>query len=74
MARGANQKLKILYVAKILNTTDEEHPITCEEILRYLEANGIEAERKTVYSDIEALQNGHCFAARQRVFSGIPHL
>ena len=57
MARGANQKLKILYVAKILNTTDEEHPITCEEILRYLEANGIEAERKTVYSDIEALQN-----------------
>ena len=57
MAKGANQKLKILYLMKILmERTDENHSITMPEIISALEAYGISAERKSVYSDIESLR------------------
>ena len=49
MAKGANQKLKILYLMKILlEKTDEEHSITMQEIIDSLEAYGIQAERKSL--------------------------
>ncbi|MBQ9988330.1 MAG: WYL domain-containing protein [Clostridia bacterium] len=57
MARAANQKLKILYLLKMLmEQTDEEHPLSMTQILAQLENQGIRAERKSVYDDIEALR------------------
>ncbi len=57
MAKGVNQKLKIIYLMKILlEKTDEEHSITMQEIKESLEAYGIGAERKSLYSDIESLR------------------
>lgn len=57
MARGSNQKLKILYLMKIfLEKTDELHSITMVEIISLLKAYGITAERKSLYDDIEALR------------------
>lgn len=56
MPKDRNQKLKILYVARILmEQSDEEHPVTTDEIIRQLKQHGITAECKSVYSDIEAL-------------------
>ena len=36
--------------------TDEEHPISIAEMIQNLAEDGIRAERKSVYSDIEALE------------------
>ena len=56
MSRCSNQKLKLLNVQKILlEQTDEQHPISVEEIINKLKALGIEAERKSIYDDIKAL-------------------
>lgn len=56
MSKGWGQKLKILYVLDILkNHSDEQNPITAAAICEKLGENGISAERKSVYSDIEAL-------------------
>lgn len=57
MAKGVNQKLKILYLMKILlEKTDETHSITMQEIIASLSSYGISAERKSIYSDIESLR------------------
>lgn len=57
MAKSSNQKLKIVYLMKILlEKTDETHSITMAEILSSLEAYGVSAERKSIYSDIESLR------------------
>lgn len=56
MAKGKNQKLKILYLLKILmENTDEEHPLTVNQIIELLKGYDIDCERKTVYSDLELL-------------------
>lgn len=53
----SNQKLKIMYLMKILmEYTDEEHDITLAEIVEKLKAYGVTAERKSLYSDIENLR------------------
>ena len=58
MAKGVNQKQKILYLRQILlERTEEKHPISMAEILEALEAYGIQAERKSIYADIETLKN-----------------
>ena len=57
MPRSFNQKLKPFYVMNyLLENTDEEHTVTVNQIIAHLEAQGISAERKSIYSDIEALQ------------------
>lgn len=57
MARSSFQKLKTTYVMLyLLQNSDEEHPVTVHQIIDYLESKGISAERKSIYSDIEALQ------------------
>lgn len=57
MARGVNQKIRLLYLMRImLEHTDDEHGLTLEEITAALAEYGIEAERKTLYDDIETLQ------------------
>ena len=57
MAKSANQKIKILYLMKILlERTDEEHGLTLAELSEALAAYGVEAERKTLYDDLEVLR------------------
>ena len=58
MPRGKNQKLKLLYLAKImLEETDDTHALTMTQILDKLAAYDIEAQRKSVYDDIVALED-----------------
>lgn len=58
MAKSSNQKLKILYLMKmLLEKTDEEHTVTINDMIAELERYGITAERKSIYDDIEALRN-----------------
>ena len=55
--RKSQQKLKRLYLLKILTErTDEEHTITVPEMITALEEYGIFAERKSIYDDIECLR------------------
>ncbi len=54
---AGNQKIKILYLMKILlENTDDERGMTLEEITNALSSYGIDAERKTLYSDFETLR------------------
>ena len=56
MARTEGQKLKLLYLMEIFRKySDEEHPLTTPQIIEYLEKYGIEAERKSIYRDIDVL-------------------
>lgn len=58
MPKSANQKLKLMYLKDILyNKTDEYHPLNTAELISELSFYGVEAERKSIYSDIEALQS-----------------
>lgn len=56
MAKSEKQKLKLLYLMQLLlEKTDEEHAVTMPEIIEYLEKNDIQAERKSIYNDIQLL-------------------
>lgn len=56
MAKSSNQKLKQLYLLKILSEyTDENHAMTTRELIEKLAQYNVNAERKSIYSDIEAL-------------------
>lgn len=56
MAKTSNQKLKLLYILKMLKEkTDDEHGLTANAIVEELEKNGISAERKSIYNDINEL-------------------
>ena len=56
MAKSAGQKLKLLYIVKLLSeNTDEKHPASTADIIAYLDANGIHSERKSIYDDIAKL-------------------
>lgn len=56
MAKSEKQKLKLLYIMQLLlEKTDEDHPVTMAEIIEYLERNDIQAERKSIYNDIQLL-------------------
>jgi len=58
MARTSNQKLKLLYLLKILfEKTDSEHSLTVPDMILKLEKYGVRAERKSIYDDIELLNN-----------------
>lgn len=57
MAKSSNQKLKLIYLMKILlEYTDETHSLTMEEIKTKLKLYDISAERKSLYNDIESLR------------------
>lgn len=57
MAKSSNQKLKLLYLIKLfMEKTDESHYVTMPEIISYLEEQDIKAERKSIYDDVELLQ------------------
>ena len=71
MPRVEGQKGKILLLLRILEKyTVEEHRISVPRILELLEAEGVHAERKSVYSDIETLQQLGYDIVQQRGRSG----
>ena len=56
MAKGINQKLKLLYIVKILEKkTDEDHPMSTKQLIDELAKYEIGAERKSIYDDIAQL-------------------
>lgn len=58
MPRKEGQKLKLLYIVKILSErTDENHPMSTGELIKALEAEGISCERKSIYDDIAKLND-----------------
>ena len=58
MAKGENQKLKMLYLAQILSReTDDSHALTQEEIIERLKEHQVIVERKTLYTDLQALKD-----------------
>ena len=57
MAKGTNQKLKMLYLMKIfMEETDEDHPLTMPQLIEKLNSFGVNADRKTLYMDLEELR------------------
>lgn len=57
MAKGTNQKLKLLYLSKIfMEKTDENHALTLKEITKLLNEYQVTADRKTLYLDFEELK------------------
>lgn len=56
MSKSYHQKLKIIYIARmLLEQSDEEHLLSTKDMIRGLAEYGIAAERKSIYTDIEAL-------------------
>ena len=56
MAKGTRQKLKLILLAQLLlEQTDEEHPLSTGALIAALERQGVAAERKSIYSDMEYL-------------------
>ena len=59
MPKSDNQKLKIFYILDYLQrNSHRDHPVRASELISMLEnQHGISCDRKTVYSDIAALQD-----------------
>ena len=59
MAKSDNQKLKILYILDYLQkNSHRDKPVRANELISMLDSRyGISCERKTIYSDIAALQD-----------------
>ncbi len=57
MPKSSNQKLKLLYLLRFLErSSDEEQPVRLQDMQEELRRYGISVERKTLYSDLEALR------------------
>ena len=55
---NTNTKLKLLYIMRaLLEKTDEKHTLSVKDLIDELSKYDIEAERKSVYSDIELLKD-----------------
>lgn len=58
MPKSARQKEKLLRILEILESeTDENHRLTTEQIISKLSAYEIEAERKSIYADMNTLKD-----------------
>ena len=57
MPKSSNQKLKLLYLMQmLLERSDENHPLSVQDMIDELSLHDISAERKSIYSDLEALR------------------
>lgn len=55
--KGENQKLKMLYLVQLFSReTDDTHKLTMPEIISKLAADGVNADRKTLYQDFDELR------------------
>ncbi len=58
MAKNEGQKLKLIYLLDILkHETDDEYGITMGEIIEKLQKHGVKAERKSIYNDLQTLED-----------------
>lgn len=58
MAKSENQKQKLLYIAKyLMDQTDDHHAVSTPQLIDYLQSQGIKAERKSIYNDIDTLND-----------------
>ena len=57
MAKSNNQKAKILYLERMLLETGEHKTLSMQDILAGLGEHGINAERKSIYDDVEVLRS-----------------
>ena len=58
MPRTDNQKLKILYIWDYLQkNSHQNNPVRANELISMLDRHNIHCDRKTIYSDIAALQD-----------------
>ena len=76
MSKQFDEKLKILYILKILTEqTDADHRLSTSQLIDKLSEFGISAERKSIYRDLDTLadfgydiergHNGCCLAGRE---------
>ena len=71
MPRAEGQKAKLLVLKQIFERkTDEEHMLSVPQLLDALEKAGMLAERKSIYSDIDALRRGGVDVELARVRGG----
>ncbi len=57
MAKSCNQKLKILYLMELLNEKSQKNEMaSMQEIIDFLAQRGVQAERKSIYDDMDALR------------------
>lgn len=62
-----NQKMKLLRLIQILKEeSDENHPLTINQIIGKLAGFGITAERKSLYQDLQTLEDAGYDIARER--------
>ena len=68
MADTKVQKIKLLKIWEILNwKSDEQHPLSTQDIITELSHLGIKCDRRTIYGDIDAMQsNGYSILNRRR--------
>ena len=58
MPRKEGQKRKLLVLLEILvRETDENHPLSVPQLVEKLQERGVEAERKSVYGDLNTLNS-----------------
>lgn len=58
MAANNNTKLKLLFIQRMLQEeTDAEHGLSMTQIIQRLAEEGISAERKSIYRDLEILRD-----------------
>jgi len=50
-------KIKLLKILEIMQKTDENHPLTIDEIRKKLKKYGIDAERKSISRDLKILED-----------------
>lgn len=88
MPKESNQKLKLLYLLKILyEESDDEHFISMQHLIERLSLYGINAERKSIYSDLSYLEQfgfdiisqkgksaGYALASREFEMAELKHL
>lgn len=58
--RPDNKKLKLYIILQyLLKYTDEENPVSCKDLIAFLEERGFLPERRSVYRDIHEINTGH---------------
>lgn len=58
MPKSENQKQKLLQIAKyLMEHTDGNHAVSTPQLIAYLNSIGIKAERKSIYNDIDTLND-----------------
>lgn len=64
---AAAKKAKLLYVMQLLiEKTDENNPVSVNQIIAELDKHGIKAERKSIYDDIQTLEDFGLYIERTR--------